>query len=203
MSDAQTTVIHSRFNRIVAVVAWIVCALVVGSLVVNGDASLVWVYAAAALIAFLAWAALWRPFIGISDGGVKLQNVSHSVVVPWEALIHIDTRYALTLHTPREKFSAWSAPAPGAMAGIRAGRRPANRETRAAEGHLRPGDMLGTESGDAATVIREQWRARIEAGTIAVGVADEAVVVRRWDVAVLAITLALVALTGWLLAVTA
>lgn len=195
-------VIHSRFNRIIAVVAWIVCAALVTTLLVDGGVALAWGYLAAALMVFLAWAALWRPAIVVRDGGVTLRNVSHSVDVPWKELVHVDTRYALTLHTPGQHFSAWAAPAPGALSGARAARHPANRETRAASEALRPGDLMGTESGDAATIVREQWRARIDAGAIQAGMAGTVPVRRHWDIPVLATTLALLALTGWALAAT-
>ena len=36
-----------------------------------------------------------------------------TVHIPWEALIHVDTKYALTLYTPGHKYPVWAAPAPG------------------------------------------------------------------------------------------
>lgn len=108
--------LHSRFNRIVAVIVWALSAFMVGSAVVAGDARFVSLYPAAALLAFFAWAALWRPYVRVGDSGVTLRNVTHHVDVAWAALVHVDTRYALTLHTPAGKFAAWAAPAQASSA---------------------------------------------------------------------------------------
>src|SRR4051812_23330357 len=104
--------LHSRFNRIVAILVWALAALVVALGAWGSVQSLLWVYPAAALAAFSAWAALWRPGVGVDDAGVHVRNVTHSVDIPWEALIHLDTKHALTLLTPGQRFTVWSAPAP-------------------------------------------------------------------------------------------
>lgn len=189
----------SRFNRVMAIVVWVTSAAVALGAAWN-PASGATPYAAAALLAFFAWAALWRPYVGLDDVGVTLRNVTHRVVVPWPALIHVDTRMALTLHTPGRAFSAWAAPAPSALSAAVTGRRAGEREARAAGSALRPGDLLGTESGNAAVVIREQWQARVARGSIAAGEADRYQVTREWDLPVIAIGCALVVATVWTLA---
>jgi hypothetical protein len=200
MAEAETVTLHSRFNRVMALAVWALAAVLAVSTLAAADATLVWVYPSAALLAFLAWAALWRPYVRVDDAGVTLRNVTHRVDVPWEALIHIDTRYALTLHTVGGKFAAWSAPAPGALAASLSARRPGAREARTAGERMRPGDLLGTDSGNAATVVREAWQTRVEAGAIAAGVAHEITVRRRWDVAVMTIAAVLAATALWALA---
>jgi len=200
MSDNPATTLHSRFNRIMAIGLWVVAALMVIGGVSSGDAAFAWVYPAAVLVAFLAWAGLWRPYVRVDDTGVTLQNVTHRVDVPWSALIHVDTRYALTLHTPGQKFAAWAAPAPGVLSSSLAGRRAANREVRATGASLRPGDLMGTESGNAATVVREAWQSRVEHGRVEAGIADDVTVSRHWDVPVIAGSVALIIATGWMLA---
>jgi hypothetical protein len=202
MGDMREITLHSRFNRIMAIVCWLLAALMLVAALTSGDTRFAWVYPAAALIAFLAWAGLWRPYVRVDAVGVTLQNVTHRVVVPWTALIHVDTRFALTLHTPGQKFAAWAAPAPGMLSSSLAGRRPANREAKAAGDVLRPGDLLGTESGDAATVVREQWQSRIESGLVDAGLADRVSVRRQWNAPVGAVTLALLVATGWALVAT-
>ncbi|WP_375383853.1 PH domain-containing protein [uncultured Microbacterium sp.] len=203
MSDTGEIVLHSRFNRIMAIVCWVAAALILIAAATSVDLRFVWIYPAAALIAFLAWVALWRPYVGVDDDGVTLQNVSHRVLVPWPALIHVDTRYALTLHTPGQKFVAWAAPAPGALSSAVAGRRAVNREAKAAGAVLRPGDLLGTESGDAATVVREQWQRRVESNSIPAGMADDIAVTRDWNITAGAVVAVLIVATGWALATTA
>lgn len=194
--------LHSRFNRIAAVIVWALSAFMVGSAVVGGDVRFASLYPAAALLAFFAWAALWRPFVSVGDAGVTLRNVTHRVGIPWEALVHIDTRYALTVHTPTGKFAAWAAPAPGLTGSLLARRRNGDREARAAGEALRSGDLIGTESGDAALIVREQWRKRLDAELIATGTADEVAVRRHWDAPVLGAFAVLSAATVWALVVT-
>ena len=200
--DSSGLKLHSRFNRIMAVVVWTVAALVAVMTLWSGDPTMTWLYPAAALAALLGWAGLWRPYVGVTDAGVTLQNVTHRVDVPWEALIHIDTKHALTLFTPGRRFAAWSAPAPGFVTAIIAGRSTANREARAAGGAPRVGDLLGTESGDAATFLREEWQRRRDAGLIGLGSADDAVVPRHWDMGVITATVVLFAVTVVVLGVT-
>ncbi len=194
--------LHSRFNRIVAVIVWALSALMLGTAVVAGEPRLASLYPAAALLAFFAWAALWRPFVRVGADGVTLRNVTHSVLVPWSALIHVDTRYALTLHSPAGTFAAWAAPAPGLIGSLRARRRHGDREYRASGEALRAGDLIGTESGDAALVVRERWRRLIDADQVATGTAAEVTVHRRWDAAVLGAFTVLVTATAWALAAT-
>ena len=194
--------IDSRFNRIAAVIVWSLAALAVISAVWSADPRLAWVYAGAPLAALLGWGALWRPCVVVSDRGVRVQNVSHDVDVPWEALVHVETARALTLHTPAGAFTAWSAPAPGFFTVMR-GNAKARREATAAGGDARPSDRIGTDSGNAALVIRETWRSRLDAGQVELGVADETPVKRHWHVLILAAsglltvaTIALIVATG-------
>ncbi|MGC5170839.1 PH domain-containing protein [Microbacterium sp. DT81.1] len=198
--DPANRLLHSRFNRIMAILVWAVAAIVAALAAWGGEPSLTWVYPAAALAAFLSWAALWRPGVGVGAAGVHVRNVTHTVDIPWEALIHIDTKHALTLLTPGQRFSAWSAPAPGIMTSRIISRRPLNREGRAVGSMPRTGDLMGSDSGDAAMLVREEWRRRIDAGLITVGLADEFNVRRRWDIPVLIAAAVLLAVTVWALA---
>jgi Bacterial PH domain len=198
----STGLLHSRFNRIMAIIVWTVAAMVVVVAVWGGQPSLVWVYPATALAAFWAWAALWRPGIRVGDAGIELRNVTHHVEIPWEALIHVDTKHALTLLTPGARFTAWSAPAPGMMTSQIISRRPLIREERSVGDAPRTGDLLGSDSGDAAMLIRDEWQRRLDAGLVTLGVADDLPVTRRWDLAVLTAFAVLVAATAWALAAT-
>jgi len=185
-----------------AVLTWVVAALIIGSVLWSGDPRLAWAYPAGVLIAFLGWSALWRPSVGVADDGVHVRNVTHSVRIPWAALVHIETRYALTLYTPGRRFVAWSAPAPGRLTSMRVSRNEVNREARLIDGDVRPSDMIGTDSGDAAAVVRERWESGLQAGSIPVGVAEQTAVHRVPDVPVIAIIIVLVTATVWALAAT-
>ncbi|MGX5769344.1 PH domain-containing protein [Microbacterium trichothecenolyticum] len=184
--------IDSRFNRIAAVIVWSLAALAVITAVWSADPRLAWVYAAAPLAALLGWMALWRASVVVSDRGVRIENVSHDVEVPWDALVHVDTARALTLHTPSGSFTAWSAPAPGFFTTMM-GNAKARREASAAGGDARPSDRMGTDSGNAALVVRETWRRRLDAGQVELGVADETPVTRHWHVTFLIASVVLAA----------
>ncbi|MDR6971022.1 PH domain-containing protein [Leifsonia shinshuensis] len=186
VSPAGREVFVSRFNRVLAVLIWAAAAaLTVGLLVSVHDARLLYIVPVA-LFAFIAWAMLWRPLLVVADEGLTLVNVTQTVSIPWEALIAVDTKYALTLYTPGRKFPVWSAPAPGTTRTLRATR----TETKGRVGRpsvddslRRPGDLLATESGAAAEVVRRRWADLQESGAIEAGRADETPVGIRWHVA--------------------
>jgi hypothetical protein len=196
VSPAEREVFVSRFNRVLAILIWAAAAaLSVGLLVAVHDARLLYIVPGA-LFAFVAWAMLWRPRLDVSDEGLHVVNVTQTVRIPWEALIAVDTKYALTLYTPGRKFPVWAAPAPGTARTLRATR----SETKGRVGRpsvedtvRRPGDLLSTESGAAAEVIRRRWAQLQESGAVEGGRADETPVHVRWHVASLAVLVVLAA----------
>jgi hypothetical protein len=117
-----------------------------------------------ALLTLSCWATFWRPRVAVSDAGVEVVNVSHTVFVPWPALQDTDTKWTLTLITAYGRFRAWSAPAPGTRAalsslvGSRKQRNPSNTGT------VRLGDLVDSPSGAAAALIRHRWDAIRAAG---------------------------------------
>jgi len=155
------------------VLAWGICAAVaVGTLLVPGSFS-----AAPAMVlgaagaASLIGALLWAPALHVDDDGIDVDNIVRRFHVPWAALIHVDTRYALQLHTPGRLIAVTAAPAPGAGASLRAARIQ-RRHGGVAEVDLRPGDLPTTDSGRAAALVRGRWRQLRDAGLIEAGVAD-------------------------------
>lgn len=180
------SVFHSRFNRVVAIVIWALEAFVLVSNVISGEFAEgpALVVVPVVLGAVLVYAVLWRPSVAVSADGVTLVNVLRTIVVPWPALIDVDTRFSLSLRTPGGTFSAWAAPAPG-----RAGAAVANRAERrhgphsptpSIGGRARPGDLISTESGEAAYMVRERWNELVEAGLVEVGVAETTPVAIHW-----------------------
>lgn len=194
----EREVFVSRFNRVLAVLIWAACAVLgVGLLVSVHDLRLLYLVPVA-LFALIGWALLWRPRLLVDDEGVTAVNVSRTVGVPWAALIHVDTKYALTLYTPGHRYPVWSAPAPGTASTLRATR----NETRGRVGRpsvedsvRRPGDLLSTESGAAAEVVRRRWKQLQDTGAIEPGLADETPVTVRWHIATLATIAVLVVAT--------
>jgi hypothetical protein len=187
----------SNFNRVLAVLVWLLDAFVlVGYVWVHAGLRDPFVIVPVAFFALLAWVALWRPRVEIADDGIMVRNVFRTITVPWPALIHVDTKYALTLFTPGHRYSAWAAPAPGRTgAAIAARKQDRGRVGMApvgADGSIRPGDLIASESGQVAYLIRERWARLRDAGLIEAGLADETPVgirVHWWLNAALAVLL--------------
>lgn len=164
---------RSTFTRILCVIAWaIIAAVAIGLLVVPGasDApALVIVGALGAAAAVTA--VLWSPSISVDDEAVQVDNIALRYRVPWAALIHVDTRYALQLHTPGRRIGVTAAPAPGATGSLRAMR--AHRRSEGATApNTRPGELPGTDSGNAAQMVRTRWHALRDAGRVEAGIAE-------------------------------
>lgn len=167
----------SRFNRGLAVTLWAVVALVFVVTVLNDTT---WTDRVLAVVptvfgGLFGWVVLWRPHMVISDDGIRVVNVFSTADVPWAALVHVDTRFALTLVTPSRRVVVSSAPAPGRI-GVAMARRQEQRGGRAVpdaeSGGRRAGDMLSTDSGDAAYLVRWHWDELRERGAIELGTAD-------------------------------
>ncbi|WP_374010139.1 PH domain-containing protein [Leifsonia sp. LS-T14] len=196
VSPAEREVFVSRFNRVLAVLIWAAAAaLTLGLLVSVHDARLLYIVPGAMFV-FVAWAMLWRPSLTVADEGITIVNVSRTIHIPWEALINVDTKFALTLYTPGHRFPVWAAPAPGTASTLRATRNETRGRIgrpRVADTVRRPGDLLSTESGAAAEVVRRRWEALQESGAVDAGRADETPVGIRWHFASLAVLLVLFA----------
>lgn len=176
-SPTTRDVFVSKFNRGLAIALWLIVALLFVTTVLNDttwqDRLLAVVPTAFGVL--LGWVALWRPRMTVDDDGIEVVNVFHTVRVPWAALVHVDTRFALTLVTPNRRVAVWAAPAPG-RAGVALARRENQRHGRvvpeAEDGNRRAGDLLSTASGDAAYLIRQRWHELRERDAIELGTAD-------------------------------
>jgi len=164
---------RSTFTRVLCGIAWaIIAAVAIGLLVVPSatDAPalvVVGALGAAALVSGI----LWSPSISVDDDGVQVDNIAVRYVVPWAALIHVDTRYALQLHTPGRRIGVTAAPAPGATGSLRAARAHRRSEDPSAP-QIRPGELPTTDSGRAAAMVRTRWHALRDAGRVEAGVAE-------------------------------
>ncbi|MGL3200585.1 MULTISPECIES: PH domain-containing protein [Curtobacterium] len=200
-SPTTRDVFVSRFNRGLAVALWLIVALLFATTTATDPT---WTDRALALVptlfgVALGWIVLWRPRMTVDDDGIEVVNVFHTVRVPWAALVHVDTRFALTLVTPNRRVSVWAAPAPG-RAGVALARRQEQRHGRTVpdlgDGQRRAGDLLSTASGDAAYLVRHRWEELRERGAIELGTADavRVPVTLHWaSIALLAVT----AVGGW------
>lgn len=165
--DLHAVTVHSRVNRGVGLACWTLLA-VLGALVALGSEPRGAV-AAVILALWLGYAVLvflWSPALVVDDRGARIRNPLRTIDVAWDALIHVDTKYALTLFTPGRSWPVWVAPQPGALAARRAARRARDDDRTAPRSPLdvgvRVGDLPGTESGDAAALVRRRWAERAD-----------------------------------------
>jgi hypothetical protein len=194
----------ARTNRWFAGFSWFVAAAGLAGLVVAGGLPALAGASPLLLIAYLGWLLFWRPAVVVDDAGVTIENPFRAVRVPWAALVHVDTRYALTLVTPGKSYGAWAAPAPGIWGGRNA--RPEDLRglpdsTYGPGNSVRPGDLKTTDSGQAAQLVRGRWQQLVDSGLLDAGAADTTpvTVTFRWREA--AVALLLLGLSYWSVAV--
>jgi len=164
----------SRFNRMLAVCVWALCALAGVALFLHPSDVQLFQLVPPAFFAVLAAEFLWTPRLLVSDRHITVRNPLRTIVIPWNALIQVDTKFSLTLYTPGRRFAVWAAPAPGRATVHRAntsGELPVVAPFRTQE--PRSGDLAGTESGDAAGLVRTRWERLQSTDRIEPGVAEE------------------------------
>lgn len=163
------------FGRVLSVVVAALAVLAIGGLIAAGDWTGLlrhgWLYA---FVAALAFALFWMPRLDVAEHEVTVRNVFSTAHIPWTAIQNIDTKYALTITTVAGRISVWASPAPNRYAATRATRADARLASDAALGSdVRPGDLPGTASGDAAFVIRQHWNQLVEDGLLDNAVVEE------------------------------
>ena len=172
-------VFYSRFNRVIAAIFAAVAALSALSLFLLPTASNRALVVPALFVMLFVWEVLWRPDLRVSDTAVTIRNPLRTIVVPWAALVHVDTKFALTLYTPGKKFAVFCAPAPGRSL-TSAGRRKTTDPVPYVSGAPRPGDLPGSESGEAAQLVRSRWDALQKSGRVDGGLAAQTPVTVVW-----------------------
>ncbi|CAN5493376.1 hypothetical protein BH10ACT4_BH10ACT4_05310 [soil metagenome] len=179
----EREIVNSRFNRVLAIGLWAISAVIAVSLFFVDRPSQLAYLVPLAFVNLLAWEGLWRPLLTISDDGVEVMNPMRSIQIPWNALVNVDTKFALTLFTPGRKFEVWIAPSPGRSFGYRSAAL-ADREIRRTSPHssstVRPGDLVTSESGAAASLVRSRWELLQTSGLVEAGIADEVPVTVQW-----------------------
>lgn len=151
----EPVVFRPRGGQIIAWTAIGVCAAGLAFMLFTDgiEAVLTWAWPIV-LVAWLAWLLYIAPAVIISDGFIDVQNPFRRHRVPWGDIVHVESRYALTLTTTDgRRIRAWAAPAPGARQALSTRREEVSSV--AGEGDTRrPSDAQGTASGDAAALVR-------------------------------------------------
>jgi len=186
----QRIVYRSTTSRVLAVVIFVGAAAgMLAAVLAEGLPGALTLAPLLALIAGFGWAAYWRPAVVVHEHGVDLVQVLSTLQVPWESIQSVDTRWALTLQTPRGNHAAWAAPAPSRY-GLYRVSKDENRtlaEGAYLDGTIRLGDALSSDSGQAAEIVRRTWQAwrdDVDAGERARRDATER---RHWHTATIAV----------------
>ncbi|WP_439565959.1 PH domain-containing protein [Microcella sp.] len=155
----QPASFRPAFGRVLTItIALIALGALIGFVVADDVAGLLrsgwWLL----LLAAVTWALYWKPAVEVLEHEVTVRNPLSTWHVPWPAIERIDTKWALTLYTPRGRIEAWAAPASGRYTVFTLGPEDTRvSETARLAGSIRPGDTLSSESGAAANQIRRHW----------------------------------------------
>lgn len=155
----EAHVLRPRFGRILAACVIAICVAAAVTMIIQSPAVGVTALPMLGLLAFAAWAAYWRPSVRIDDDAVTVENIFRSIRVPYGDIQRIDTRFALTLFTEKQRVTAWAAPAPGRHRILFVQREQGAHlpESSYLAGTVRPGDLVGSDSGAAAYLVRRRW----------------------------------------------
>jgi hypothetical protein len=115
-----------------------------------------------AFLVVVVYAAFWRPRLIIRETGVNVRNIIASHEIEWGAITRIDTKWGLTLFLGKRRINVWAAPAPSRYAAMTASRDQGQHlpDSTYLAGTVRPGDLVTTDSGGAAALVRRHWERR-------------------------------------------
>lgn len=109
------------------------------------------------------------PRVVVGEDSIRVENSWREHVVPWGAIVDIETRFNLTLVTSTGRIHAQAAPSPGGLSAMRSHPDPDRATARVSAqraGAVRPGDLPSSLSGSLALVIRGHWQDLVEAGSL-------------------------------------
>lgn len=192
--------VHNRTGWVFVALVALVAVPTTAAAVTQGVGLTVTVVVTAITALVIAYIYFVTPEVVATEESIRVTNPWRSHEVPWGALIDVDTRFSLTLVTPRTRVHALGAPSPGGFSAMRskADRDSATRRVeRQRAGLVRPGDLPATRSGALAAVIRGHLGDLAEAGRLG----GEEQVQTTTRIGTLAVTGGLLTLTAllWLL----
>ena len=149
------------FGRTLCVVSVLLAVSGLAGLFVSGDVpGLIRAIPLAGAVCLALWMALWHPRVDVGDDRVIVVNVVRTWTIPFEALVDVSVRLAVTLETEAGSVTLWSATAPGRHEALRLTRADFRvRHGDASNTSPRPGDAITTESGATAVTIVRRWQA--------------------------------------------
>ncbi|GAA3019618.1 PH domain-containing protein [Microbacterium dextranolyticum] len=187
---------RSMTNTVIAIGLWIgvaAGATLVAILGATTSTDHLWALIPLALAAVLVRELFWRPRIQWDDEAITLVNPFATTIVPWTMVVDIDTRFALTIVTPARRYRSSAAPAAGAVTMPHGGRDSLGPDQR--DGVIRKSAALGTDSGDAAYIVRAVWNDLVEKERIPLGRAASDRARTRVHAGIIALTVLLAAAT--------
>jgi hypothetical protein len=102
----------SRFSRALSVLVIVICVLGEIGLVVYGHPiTIVHGVAPILLAGFGAYVLFWAPYLVVGPATVTIVNPTRTFTITWPAVLDIQTKWGLTLITPKGPVTAWSSPA--------------------------------------------------------------------------------------------
>jgi len=115
-----------------------------------------------AFLVTVVYAAFWRPRLIIRETGVNVRNIVMTHEIEWGAITRIDTKWGLALFLGTKRINVWAAPAPSRYAAMFASRDQGQHlpESTYLAGTVRPGDLVTSDSGGAAALVRRHWERR-------------------------------------------
>lgn len=122
--------------RTLAVVLWIVAAVLLVLGFVDRGASSVWLVPVPSVcVAFVAWAVLWRPRIELTPESLVVVDVRRTSTYAWPRVTGVRTKYGIEVQSTEPDRRTWIAPRPTARLRIDrpTGAVPATVEMAAAE----------------------------------------------------------------------
>lgn len=113
--DCRVIRIVAPGMRTLAIVLWVL-AVALLPLGLTGDRSVpVWLVPVPSLfIAFVAWAALWRPRIDLTDEALVVVDVRRTSTYAWPRVTGVKTKYGLEVLSSEGERRTWIAPRPTA-----------------------------------------------------------------------------------------
>lgn len=191
MVENARPIFRSNTNRFIAFAGWGLLGLGFVASFLTGSPRGLLGLVPIAVIALGIWELFWRPEVRVENADVVLVNVFHTIRIPWAKIIDIDTKWAMTIITPDRRYRAAAAPAPGAAS--RPDMTGARHSARASAGSINKADAPGTDSGNAAALVRGRLKAMADDGTLPIGQAAETHVTVRVHWVSIAVILALTA----------